>query len=137
MQTTVEFSNVLEHPAAGREDAINHFASRLAVETDPYDLHHDLEAGVKGFTIVDPRDRPSYAKGHIPGAISIPHRLINENTTAALNRDDLIVVYCWGPGCNAGTKAGLRFAQLGFKVKELIGGWEYWVKEGYEVETSA
>jgi rhodanese-related sulfurtransferase len=128
---------VLEHPAASREDAVRHFASRLSVETDPSDVHHDLEHGVRGFAIVDPRDRQGYADGHLPGAISIPHREINESTTEGLSRDDLIVVYCWGPGCNAATKAGLQFARLGFKVKEMIGGYEYWVREGYEVETGA
>lgn len=136
MGTAVAFSTVLEHPAASREDAVRHFASRLSVETDPSDVRRDMENGVTGFVIVDPRDRAGYDQGHVPSAIHIPHRQIDETTTAGLNRDDLVVVYCWGPGCNAGTKAGLRFADLGFKVKEMIGGYEYWVREGYPVETS-
>ena len=44
--------------------------------------------------------------------------------------DTLIVVYCWGPGCNASTKAALKLAQLGYAVKEMIGGIEYWESEG-------
>ena len=134
MAETLTFSNVLEHAAASPSEAARHFAARLSVETDPYDVHEDLVAGVEGITVVDPRSPEAFLEGHLPGAISIPHRQINQRTTAQLDRSHLIVVYCWGPGCNAGTKAGLKFAELGFRVKEMIGGYEYWVKEGYEVE---
>jgi rhodanese-related sulfurtransferase len=44
------------------------------------------------------------------------------------------VVYCWGPACNAATKAAARLSALGFQVKEMIGGLEYWRHEGYAVE---
>src|SRR5207245_11627846 len=47
-----------------------------------------------------------------------------------------VVVYCWGPACNAATKAAVRLAALGFRVKEMIGGIEYWDREGYGVEGS-
>jgi rhodanese-related sulfurtransferase len=46
------------------------------------------------------------------------------------------VTYCWGPGCNGATKAALEFAKLGYPVKEMIGGFEYWAREGLPVETS-
>jgi rhodanese-related sulfurtransferase len=36
-----------------------------------------------------------------------------------------------GPGCNGSTRAAARLAALGFQVKELIGGLEYWKREGY------
>jgi rhodanese-related sulfurtransferase len=48
--------------------------------------------------------------------------------------DTLFVVYRWGPGCNGSTKAAPRLSQLGCAVKELIGGIEYWRKEGYAIE---
>jgi rhodanese-related sulfurtransferase len=41
-----------------------------------------------------------------------------------------VVTYCWGPGCNGATRAALAFARLGYPVKEMIGGYEYWVREG-------
>jgi hypothetical protein len=42
-----------------------------------------------------------------------------------------VVVYCWGPGCNGATNAALQFALLGHPVKEMLGGFEYWVREGF------
>ena len=127
-------SLVLEHPAASPGECGNHFLSRLSVETDASDVHEDLRNGVGGFVIVDPRNKEGYEQGHLPTAIHLPHRAISESTTSDLSRSDLVVVYCWGPGCNAAQKAGLKLAALGFQVKEMIGGFEYWVKEGYPVE---
>lgn len=46
-----------------------------------------------------------------------------------------VVTYCWGPGCNGSTRAALEFAKLGYEVKEMLGGFEYWAREGYPVET--
>ena len=41
----------------------------------------------------------------------------------------------WKPAIAAGaTKAAARLSALGFRVKEMLGGIEYWRKEGFEVE---
>jgi rhodanese-related sulfurtransferase len=37
------------------------------------------------------------------------------------------------PGCNGSTKAALRLAALGFQVKEMIGGVEWWERDGYDL----
>jgi hypothetical protein len=47
-----------------------------------------------------------------------------------------VVTYCWGPGCNGATRAALEFARLGYPVREMIGGFEYWVREGFAYDTS-
>ena len=134
----VSHSFVLEHPAAAPAHARQHFASKLAVETDPSDVHADLDRGVDRIVVLDARSTQHYDECHVPGAINIPHRTISAETTAQLTRDVCIVTYCWGPGCNAATKAAMRLAALGFQVKEMIGGLEYWRREGYAVEgTSA
>ena len=49
-------------------------------------------------------------------------------------RSSRVVVYCWSPGCNAGAKGAVEFAKLGYGVKEMIGGYEYWVREGQPTE---
>ena len=66
--------------------------------------------------------------------VHLPHRSIDEESTAQFSKDKVIVTYCWGPACNASTKGALRFARLGFRVKEMIGGLEYWQREGHPVE---
>jgi rhodanese-related sulfurtransferase len=84
--------------------------------------------------IIDARTREAYAEDHIPRAISFPHRSMDVNSTADLDRDALYVTYCDGIGCNASTKGALKLAELGFRVKELIGGIEWWKREGYVTE---
>lgn len=130
------FSLVLETPAADPAVAEKHFREKLSFETDPSDVKLDLQRGQQSFILVDARSADDYAEAHLPGAINIPHRSINAATVASLSRDKVIITYCWGPACNASTKAAAKFAALGFSVKEMIGGIEYWRKEGFEVETS-
>lgn len=128
------FSFVLEYPPADPEDARRHFAAKLAVETDPSDVRLDLERAPKAFVFADVRSAKAYAECHAVGAISLPARQISPETTRDLDKRVPIVTYCWGPGCNASTKAALKLAALGFRVKEMIGGLEYWRHEDLPVE---
>lgn len=128
------FSSVLEVPAAAPAEARQHFLAKLAVETDPSDVHADLSKGVDRFVLVDARSAEDYRECHIPGAVSLPHRAINDESTAGLSSDTPVVVYCWSPACNAAAKAAVRLTGLGYHVKEMIGGIEYWRREGYAVE---
>ena len=52
-------------------------------------------------------------------------------TTRDFNKDFLYVSYCDGIGCNASTKGALNMAMLGFNVKELIGGLDWWKRDNY------
>jgi rhodanese-related sulfurtransferase len=131
------FSFVNEYPPAEPELARAHFLMRLSVETDPADVQLDLERAPHRIQVVDARSAEAYGECHVPGAINLPHRSIDARSTAALERDRTLVVYCWGPGCNAAQKGAARLAALGFRVKEMIGGLEYWRCEGHAVEGSA
>ncbi|HEV7472329.1 MAG TPA: hypothetical protein VGO23_21455 [Pseudonocardia sp.] len=48
-----------------------------------------------------------------------------------------LVTYCWGPGCDGATRGALALARAGFRVKEMPGGIEYRIREGFAVETAA
>ena len=56
--------------------------------------------------------------------------------TAELDPSVPVVTYCWGPGCNGATRAALALAQLGYRVREMLGGFEYWAREGLPVATA-
>jgi rhodanese-related sulfurtransferase len=111
-----------------------HFAKRLEVETDVADVAAALAAGEADFVLLDARSRSSYDAGHLPGAISLEE--ITPETVASLP-EGLVVAYCWGPSCNGACKAALRLAELGRPVKEMLGGFEYWAREGHPVESSS
>ena len=132
--SNANFSFVLETPAACSEEAQKHFAAKLTVETDAWDVKTDLERGRSDIVVIDVRSREAYDERHIAGAISFPYRSMNSETTAQLPRGKVMVTYCWHTGCNGSTKGALKLAALGFRVKELIGGIEYFIKEGGRVE---
>jgi rhodanese-related sulfurtransferase len=114
-------------------DAIAYFSAKLALETDASDVYAAQRAG-EDFVLVDVRDDAAWAQGRIAGAIHLPHRLIAERAPHEIDRGTPVVVYCWGPGCNGGAKGALAFAKLGYSVREMIGGYEYWVREGQPTE---
>ncbi|MBO2461236.1 rhodanese-like domain-containing protein [Actinomadura violacea] len=124
-------------PAARPEEARRHFAARLAFETDVSDVAADLAAGTPGIVVVDTRSAESWAQGHAAGAVHLPTAEISARADVLVPEGATVVVYCWGPGCNGAQKAALEFAKLGRPVKEMIGGFEYWAREGYPVETGA
>jgi rhodanese-related sulfurtransferase len=126
-------SAVTEIPAAKPEDAAAHFERLLAFETDCWDVHAAIEAGNVQFTLLDVRAPETYAKGHLPGAINLPHRRINDRNLAGFGPDTLFVVYCNGPHCNGADRGAARLARLGRKVKKMIGGTEGWKDEGFDL----
>lgn len=120
-------------PAAAAAEASAHFQGRLAYEADPADVAADLGDGTADFTLVDCRAAGNYRKAHLPGAVSLPWTEITAERALALPAG-LLVTYCWGPSCNAATKGAMLLAAHGRQVKELIGGLEYWIREGHPTE---
>jgi rhodanese-related sulfurtransferase len=129
-------SNVLEMPAAPPTEAAAHFRNRLMFETDCSDVGADIAAGVEGFTVIDCRSLELYEAGHVPGAISLPHRRITAESlrSLAIDPQTTIVTYCNGPHCNASTRGALRLSELGWSVKEMPGGMDGWIREHLPVE---
>jgi rhodanese-related sulfurtransferase len=128
-------SPVLRVPAATPADAAAYFLSRLTFHTDVADVHAALESGRPGFVLVDSRSERAWQEGFIPGAVHLPTALIPRRAAQLLDRAAPVVTYCWGPGCDGATRAAWRLAQLGYQVKEMLGGLEYWIREGFPVQT--
>jgi len=117
-------------------DPLKHYADKLAYEIDSWDLRVALDAGER-VIVVDARSPQAYETEHIPGAISLPHRAMDATSTAGFDKTALVVTYCDGIGCNASTKGALNMARLGFRVKELIGGLDWWKRDGHATEGGA
>lgn len=122
--------------ALSMTDAIAHFRVKLELETDPADVYAAQKAG-EHFVLVDTRSAEAWAQGRAKGAIHLPTREIAARAADEIPAGTPVVVYCWSPGCNGGDKAALAFAELGYRVKLMIGGFEYWKREGYPVVTDA
>lgn len=83
--------------------------------------------------LVDTRRLESWEHGHIAGALHLPKAGI-EARIDDLPRDRTLIVYGWGPGCNGGTNTARMLLAAGLDVQELLGGYEYWVRNGYDTE---
>lgn len=108
--------------------ALAHFESRLEWEIDAADLHANRDA----YIVIDARTPEAFENGHVPGAINLPHRTITAET-ASFPKDAVLVTYCDGIGCNASTKAAVKLSRLGYQVKEMIGGIDWWRRDGLAV----
>jgi rhodanese-related sulfurtransferase len=127
-------SYVLEFGVASPAAATRHFAAKLAVECDPWDVYNDMQNKAKDFVLVDARNDELFAREHIPGAIHFWHRAMNAASVKRLPKTKVIVLYCTGTGCNAAPKAALKLSRLGFRVKEMTGGIVWWKERfGYPV----
>jgi rhodanese-related sulfurtransferase len=113
---------------------VKHYEDKLAFEIDSWDLKTAVERGEE-IVVVDARSPEAYQREHIPGAVNIPHRTMTSETTKHLSRSALLVSYCDGIGCNASTKGALNLAKLGFRVKELIGGIDWWKRDGHRTDS--
>ncbi|QXE38735.1 rhodanese-like domain-containing protein [Streptomyces sp. GMY02] len=135
MTTTVP-NPVLRAAPVAPAAAAAHLRASLRLYADVSDVAAALAAGVgPGFVLLDSRSAESWDQGHIPGAIHLPTALIPERAEGLLDKSVPVVSYCWGPGCNGAARAALALAELGFQVKEMLGGFEYWVREGFTYET--
>ena len=135
----MQMQSINEAEAAGVDtgwEAQEFFESKLRYETDPADVYADIEKDKTGFVLLDARSWAAYREKHVVGAISMPHSSIDRTRLEPYPADTLFVVYCWGPGCNGSSKAALKLARLGYRVKEMIGGIEYWEREGLPLAMS-
>jgi rhodanese-related sulfurtransferase len=126
-------SSVSAVPAASAAETIARYESRLAFETDCWDVHDALSRGVTDFVLLDVRSPALYADGHVPGAINLPHGKITERKMVEWPPETLFVVYCAGPHCNGADKGALRLGRLNRQVKLMIGGITGWQDEGFDL----
>jgi rhodanese-related sulfurtransferase len=49
----------------------------------------------QGAQLVDVLPEEEYRDEHLPGAVSIPLKKLDATTTASLDRERPVIVYCW------------------------------------------
>ena len=91
--------------------------------------------------LVDARPANEYARGHIPGALSVPFEAVDSGTSispAVLESALPLILYCSGPECDDSLLLALHLRDLDqTDVAVFIGGIEIWQKELLAVEEGA
>src|SRR2546428_12054385 len=81
--------------------------------------------------MLDVRSPELFRRGHVQGAVNLPHARIASRALEDFPPETLFVVYCAGPHCNGADRAAIRLASLGRPVKKMIGGITGWIDEGF------
>ena len=114
------------------EKAKAYFEDKLAFTTGPVELDRWIKGHEDNLVVVDVRAAEDYAKGHIPGAISVPKD--QWASPRGLSKDKINVVYCYTQQCHLAANACVRFASQGYPVMELDGGFETWKESELDIE---
>lgn len=113
-------------------DAVKFFEAKLAFETGPVGLHQWIE-NKEHVQVIDLRTPEVYKKGHVPTAVNVQYDEL-EAYLPKLNKEVNTVVYCYDITCHLSAKGALFLAQKGYRVQELVGGFNTYAEKGYEIE---
>lgn len=106
------------------------FEAKMAFTTGPVELERMIKN--KEVNIVDVRAAEDYAEGHIPGAVNLPKD--QWHSLKGLRKDKTNVLYCYSQVCHLAATAAVQFAEQGYPIMELDGGWRWWKDDGFDVE---
>lgn len=84
----------------------------------------DYYVGRPDVYLIDLRSPEAYARSHVQGAINFPYEQLEERKDLEniFPKDKTLVLYCERGG--ASIKAARRLARLGYKTRNVIGGFE-------------
>ncbi len=113
--------------------AVKFFEEKLKYEIDPYTVRKIVDAKDDKYLIVDVRDSDSYKAGHVPTATNVPSREFEQHLNK-LPKNKTLIFYCYHVVCFAAPKVALKFAEKGYEVMEMVGGFDEWQKHGHPIE---
>ena len=82
--------------------------------------------------VVDVREAEDFAKGHIPGALSLPQE--RWDSLDGMSRDKTHIFYCYTQTCHLAAQACAKFASRGYPVMEMEGGFAAWKAAELDIE---
>lgn len=129
-------TSILDHAALRPISAEEYMRAKLDYEMTPTALSQDLGRGAPKLLVIDVRDKPSYDKEHIPGAVNIPEYEIRQRAPG-LPKGKTLVTYSWDMTCTLAPEATMKLASLGFKAQLLAGGLEEWKRRDLPIEKRA
>ena len=86
--------------------------------------------------LLDVRDEEEYRQGHLPSALHIPLRELEERL-GQLPKGREIIAYCRGPYCILSFKAVQLLRSRGFTSRRMQDGFPEWAASGGGVEAAA
>ena len=121
----------VEIPKVDPQLAVRYFSDKIAFTTGPVELVKMREQDVT-LQVIDVRAASDYRKNHIPNSINLPEE--EWDTQNLLLKDRLHVLVCYSQVCHLAARAAQKFAQQGYRVMELEGGFKAWTEHKMPLE---
>ncbi len=112
--------------------AVDYFKAKMEFTTGPVELKHMMDMG-EDINIIDVRYPGDYVVGHIPGSYNLPGD--QWDSFEGLSKERTNIVYCYSGVCHLAAAASLHFAEHGYPVMELDGGFDEWQKHDFPIES--
>ncbi|MEA3292672.1 MAG: metalloregulator ArsR/SmtB family transcription factor [Pseudomonadota bacterium] len=126
--------SVAERHLADVDRLVNDYL-KVKDNLEPVPARELLKRAKKGLvTVLDVRPPEEYASGHLPGAVNISLKDL-EQRLGELNPDHDIVAYCRGPHCVLAFDAVAKLRDNGRNARRLDGGLPEWQLAGLPVES--
>ena len=108
------------------------FEAKMEFTTGPVELSEMIKRS-ENINIIDVRAYEDYAKGHISAAVNLPKQRWGTHT--GLSKEKVNVIYCYSEVCHLAAAAAREFAEDGYPVMELEGGFEGWQQHNLPIES--
>jgi len=108
------------------------FQDKTSFTLGPVEVDRKIQERSGEIQIIDVRAAEDYKKAHLPSAINIPKT--QWESPHGLSRDKINVVYCYSQACHLAAHAALHFAERGFPVMEMEGGFKTWQESNFPIE---
>ncbi|NOR52226.1 MAG: metalloregulator ArsR/SmtB family transcription factor [Gammaproteobacteria bacterium] len=124
---------VAERHIAEVEQLVNTYLT-VKDDLEPIPAKELLERARNGLvTVLDVRPPEEYAAGHVPGAINIPLKDLEQHLDE-LNPAHEIIAYCRGPHCILAFDAVAKLRNRGMSAHRLEDGYPEWKLAGLPIE---
>ncbi len=112
--------------------AKKYFEDIISFTVGPFTLDEVIAHKIDTINIVDVRNYDDYIEGHIPYAVHIPHKEIQEHCEM-LDKDKVTVVYTYSDSCPRAYNAALALVDKHYPTIVLRGGFKEWKKFDFDV----
>ena len=112
--------------------AKKYFEDIISYTVGPFSLDEMIVHRINSLNILDVREYTDYIEGHIPYAIHIPHKEIQEHCEM-LNKEKVTVVYSYSDSCPRAYNAALAIVEKHYPTIVLRGGFREWQKFDFDV----
>lgn len=108
------------------------FENIVSFTVGPHSLDEIIAHRINTVNILDVREYDDYSDGHIPYAIHLPYKNIEENLEI-LDKDKATIIYTYSDSCPRAYNTALELLKHNYPVVVLRGGFRMWKKFDFDI----